>query len=209
MFTFNEVQLFPRPCVSNTLTAARGVRALRSSLSWVFVRRYLPCDDDINEASGCDSRLSSGPKLLFDAGLWCLRSFILSSNAMALSISWMGLTSRQRHSTIWGLHGSSFCLLLLLLGCSPSGSRWCHFIIPIVFVLLHLGHIHLWSRGCSVHQCSQSISGSTVARVTLCCCCCCCWMRPDEERKKLRHQKYFLEDWLVSCEMYVMNSNIN
>lgn len=177
----------------NTLTAARGVRALRASLSWVFVRGYLPCDDDINEVSGCDSRLSTSPKLLFDTGLWGLRALILNPNAGALNVSWMGLTSWQRHSTIWRLHGSSLCLLLLLFGyagCSASCSRRRHVIVPFMFTLFHFGHIHLWSSGCSIHQCSKSISCCAVAWATLCCWRCCCWMGPGRRRRW--GQKYFL-----------------
>lgn len=172
------------PWISNTLTAARGVGALRASLSWVFVRGYLPCDDDINEVGSCDSRLSTSPKLLFNTRLWGWRALVLNPHVWALSVSLMRLTPWQRHSAIWWLHRSSLCLLLLLLfrqgGRSPASSRWRHVVIPVVFALLHLGHIHLWSRGCSVHQRGESISCSTVlCTCTLCCYCCRMW--PDRK----------------------------
>lgn len=180
----------PNTCAFNRLTAARGVRALGASFSWVFVWGYLPRDDNINEVCSCNGRLSTGAKLLFNA--WFCWGLVLGPYARAIRISWMRLASWQRHSSIGWLHGSSVRLLLLLLRetcSSPSWNRGGHIVVPFVFALLHLAHVHLWSRGCSIHQSSQSISCSAVARATLGCCCRCCWW-PNVERKRLYEKEW-------------------
>lgn len=185
--SFFECSVNNVKCVSKTLTAAWGVRALRASLSWVFVWGYLPRNDDINEVSGCDGRLAPSPELLFDSRLWGLRALLLNPDSRRLRISWVRLTPWQGHSTIWWLHGSPVYLLLLLFreACS-SPSR--HVVIPIMFAVFHLGHVHCRGRCRSIHQSSQSISCSTVARTTLGCCCGRCWMGPEEKIEKWSHQ---------------------
>lgn len=66
--------------LSKTLTAARRVGALRTSFPGVFFWSYLARDDDIDEVSGCDGRLSVSPKLFHDAGLW-RRDVVLQPDA--------------------------------------------------------------------------------------------------------------------------------
>lgn len=184
--------------VNSTLTAARRVRALRASLSWVFVWSYLPCDDDVNEASSCDSRLSMSPELLLDTGL-CLRSLFLNSNTRALRVSRMGFTTRQRHTTIRRVQRPPFWLLLLFreAWCSP-GSRWgIYVVITFMFAFFHLSYIHLWSRGCSIHQSSQRISCSAVAGTTLWCWSCCCRMGPGKGTD-IKAQTHILKAGIVT-----------